>query len=153
LLLCRREHRSRADVPPCRDCCATTTARVKPISPTTMRKSLPEGEGSSDILEAFAGYSGAMHRFQKGIPFNWGPYFYGVHNRNPDGSDGGTEPHAEHTDSAAFCKALPPGARWITVRPNGLGTDGHPSIVRKIIGYDCNVCKSTRSVRIRFSHV
>jgi hypothetical protein len=29
-------------------------------------------------------------------------------------------------------KALPPGAQWITVRPNGPGTDGHPG-GRKII--------------------
>jgi hypothetical protein len=83
---------------------AQDETRANPISPTTMRKSLPRGEGSSDILEAFACDSGAMHRFQKGIPFNWRPYFYGVHNQNPDGSDGGTEPHAEHTDSMEFLK-------------------------------------------------
>ncbi len=29
-----------------------------------------------------------------------------------------------------FLKALPPGARWITVRPNGPGTDGHPVLIQ-----------------------
>jgi superfamily II DNA or RNA helicase len=29
-----------------------------------------------------------------------------------------------------FLKALPPGARWITVRPNGPGTEGHPLLVQ-----------------------
>jgi hypothetical protein len=90
---------------------AQDEAQGKHISPTAMRKSLPGGEGSSDILETFAGDSGDMHRFQKGIPFNWRPYFYGVHNRNPDGSDGGTEPQTDTSESDASFKALPTSAR------------------------------------------
>jgi len=33
-------------------------------------------------------------------------------------------------DAAEFFKALPPGARWITVRPNGPGTEGHPVLIQ-----------------------
>ncbi len=29
-----------------------------------------------------------------------------------------------------FFKAIPPGARWITVRPNGPGTEGHPVLIQ-----------------------
>ncbi len=50
-----------------------------------------------------------MHRLQKGFPFNWGPYFYGAHNRNPEGSDGGTGPQPEDTQTGVFFRAsLPP---------------------------------------------
>jgi hypothetical protein len=31
---------------------------------------------------------------------------------------------------AVFCKALPAGARWITVRPNGPGTEGHAVMIQ-----------------------
>lgn len=30
----------------------------------------------------------------------------------------------------SFFRALPPGARWITVRPNGPGTNGHPILIQ-----------------------
>jgi hypothetical protein len=77
----------------------------------------------------------------EGFAFNWATYFDGAHNRNPDGSDGGAGPHAEHTDSAEFFKALPHGAvddgpserswhRWSL---------WHRSANH--IGYDCNVRK------------
>ena len=55
----------------------------------------------------------------EGIPLNWHPYFYGLHNRNPEGSDGGTESQDFYSNVDTFFKAIPPGARWITVRPNG----------------------------------
>jgi hypothetical protein len=96
-----------------------------------MKKAIPEGMapfaprtllGDREALPASEGFA-----------FNWGPYFDGAHNRIPEGTDGGTGPHAEHPDSTEFCKALPPGARWITVRPNGHGIDGHSIIVIQII--------------------
>jgi hypothetical protein len=33
-------------------------------------------------------------------------------------------------DLDAFLKSIPPGARWITVRPNGPGTEGHPLLIQ-----------------------
>ena len=36
----------------------------------------------------------------------------------------------ENSSPPKFFKALPPGARWLTLRPNGPGTEGHPVLIQ-----------------------
>lgn len=62
----------------------------------------------------------------EGLAFDWSRHFHREHHRTPKGADCDTGPQAECSDAAALPKAssFPPRARWITVRPNGPGTDG-----------------------------
>lgn len=71
----------------------------------------------------------------EGFAFDWSAYFYAGqrpagHNRTPEGADGDTESPGNYAYGDGLFKALPPGARWIMVRPNGPGTEGYPVLIQ-----------------------
>ena len=109
---------------------ARRAAAVRHVSPTAiMKKAIPER------MALFASRTlspGTVESWpvSEGIAFNWGSYFYEGHSRIPEGTDGVTETHGGNSSPAEFFKALPPGSRWITVRPNGPGTEGHPVLIQ-----------------------
>jgi hypothetical protein len=109
-LWCRRAHPEPGTKPPSAwPAPAVRSAHVSHVSPTAvMKKAIPAGMASF-APHTLSGFLREPMPASEGFAFNWGPYFDGMHSRNPDGSDGGTEPHAEHTDSVEFFNALPPG--------------------------------------------
>lgn len=55
----------------------------------------------------------------------------GASQRPPEGTTRvAASPGVNIRELAGLFKALPPGARWITVRPNGPGTEGHPVLIQ-----------------------
>jgi hypothetical protein len=66
----------------------------------------------------------------EGLAFDWSRCFHREHHRTHAGADGGTGPLLGYRDAAALLKAssIPLGARWIRVRPNGSGTEGHTTM-------------------------
>jgi hypothetical protein len=91
---------------------AGASCSVCPCQPrepdAVMKKAIPEGMAPF-TPRTLSGLLREALPASEGFAFNWGPYFYGGHNRIPEGTDGGTGRHAEHTDSSEFFKALPPG--------------------------------------------
>jgi hypothetical protein len=129
-LWCRRAHPEPGTKPPSAwPAPAVRSAHVSHVSPTAvMKKAIPEGMAPF-APRTLSGLLREALPASEGFAFNWGPYFDGAHSRLPEGTDGGTEPHAEHTESMEFCKTLPPGARWITSVQTALApmSPGHRS--------------------------
>jgi uncharacterized protein YjbJ (UPF0337 family) len=70
-----------------------------------MKKAIPEGMAPF-APHTLSGFLREPMPASEGFAFNWGPYFDGMHSRNPDGLDGGAGPHAEHTQSGKIFQPL-----------------------------------------------
>ncbi len=102
------------------------------VTPTTMKKAL-SGERAFILafVEPSPGDRSGHGRLQKGFPFNWRECFHSYDNRNPEGQTASQGRWPDNSDGPDFFKAnIPPGARWITVRPNGPGTEGQPVLIQ-----------------------
>ncbi len=92
---------------------AIEAARLKRILPiAVMEKAVPEGTALiSSSLEPSPVTAGPQPALE-GMAFNWTPYFYGHHNRNPDGAgSNGVLRRAPDIDGGmGFFRAIPPGA-------------------------------------------
>lgn len=100
------------------------------LNPTQLKKA------STDEALAFAPRTPppatvGLLPISEGIPFNWSAYFYAEHHQNSIESGGGTGPQGKHTRCSLLSKSeIPEGARWITVHPNGPGSDGQPVLIQ-----------------------
>lgn len=105
---------------------AREAAHLKGVAPTETKKAAPVGAASLTSRAHHGNHEPPPDT--EGLAFDWSRCFPREHHRTPDGADGGTGPRPDHGYAAALLKAssIPAGARWITVRPNGPGTEGHP---------------------------
>lgn len=75
-----------------------------------MTKAIPEGMAliTSRTLDGDPRKSSPA---SEGIPFDWKPYFYGLHSRTQEGADGGTGSRKEYADFNSLFNVRVGGAR------------------------------------------
>jgi len=107
---------------------AARQAKARHVAPTQIKKAIQQSDGLSSRTPSVVtlGQSPAS----EGIPFNWSPYFYGMHSRNLGSDvDAGSLSGADGT-SLLSKASIPAGARWITVHPNGADSKGQPVLIQ-----------------------